>query len=52
MICQWFLLCTNPADGVVPHPVLGDVPCCLRCARKYDLPIILTEPELEPEGAR
>lgn len=31
-VCQWFLLCDNDADGVVEHPVLGDVPTCRRCA--------------------
>lgn len=29
--CQWFLLCTNPATGTTPHPILGDVPTCARC---------------------
>ena len=31
-ICGWFLLCGRPAVTTVPHPVLGDVPCCDRCA--------------------
>lgn len=30
-ICQWFLLCGNPATDTQPHPVLGDVPICERC---------------------
>lgn len=24
-MCEWFLLCENPATGVLEHPVLGDV---------------------------
>ena len=35
--CEWFALCDHPADGVVSHPVLGDVPTCERCATKLDL---------------
>jgi hypothetical protein len=31
-VCQWFALCTNPATVIVPHPILGDVPACIRCA--------------------
>lgn len=38
--CQWFARCPNPADGVVPHPILGNVPCCKRCATKLDLTLI------------
>lgn len=30
--CQWFLMCDRPAVTTVKHPVLGDVPCCQRCA--------------------
>jgi hypothetical protein len=30
--CKWFLRCTNPATTTVPHPILGDVPCCQGCA--------------------
>jgi hypothetical protein len=37
--CEYFALCTNPADGVTKHPVLGDVPTCQRCAGKFDLPL-------------
>lgn len=37
--CQWFARCSNPADGIVEHPILGEVPCCDRCARQLDLPI-------------
>ena len=31
-LCQWFLKCFEPAVEMVPHPVLGQVPCCARCA--------------------
>jgi hypothetical protein len=30
--CMWFALCKNEAVTTVPHPILGDVPCCQRCA--------------------
>jgi hypothetical protein len=26
------LKCFEPAVEMVPHPVLGQVPCCARCA--------------------
>lgn len=45
--CRWFLLCANPADGVVKHPILGDVPTCRSCAEKHDLPL---EEEFEEPG--
>lgn len=32
--CQWFALCVNDATQLVPHPILGDVPACDRCADK------------------
>jgi hypothetical protein len=32
--CSWFLLCENPATMTKPHPVLGPVPICDRCAAK------------------
>lgn len=35
MTCQWFA--PNEADGTIAHPVLGDVPCCQRCAGKVGL---------------
>lgn len=35
--CEWFALCDRPADGTVKHPILGNVPCCKRCADKLDL---------------
>lgn len=38
--CRWFAGCTNPAEGTVAHPVLGDVPTCRRCASKLDLELV------------
>lgn len=32
--CEYFALCDRPADGTVSHPILGDVPCCTRCAER------------------
>jgi len=31
--CRWFLLCKEPAVRNVPHPVLGEVPCCEKHAQ-------------------
>ena len=31
--CQWFVMCDEPADGVLAHPLFGYLPCCARCAR-------------------
>ncbi len=31
--CFWFAMCDREATCVVAHPILGDVPCCGRCAR-------------------
>lgn len=36
-MCEYYLLCTNPAEGTVTHPILGEVPTCARCANKHDL---------------
>lgn len=33
-MCEWFLLCKNEAVTTEPHPILGDVPICQRCADK------------------
>jgi hypothetical protein len=32
--CEWFLLCANEATTTEPHPILGQVPICVRCAEK------------------
>ncbi|ASR86537.1 hypothetical protein SEA_CHANGELING_85 [Mycobacterium phage Changeling] len=29
--CMWFARCTNPANGLREHPVLDQVPICVRC---------------------
>lgn len=34
MTCTWFTLCTNPVQGAIVHPVLGEVPACARCAER------------------
>lgn len=38
--CRWFARCDLPADGIVKHPILGDVPTCKRCAGKLGLDLI------------
>ena len=35
-VCEWFALCENPATREHPHPVLGSVPICDRCAAKVE----------------
>lgn len=30
--CEWFAMCDNRAIGTLPHPVIGPVPICERCA--------------------
>ena len=37
IVCQWFLLCTLPADRLIHHPVLSYVPTCQHCADKLGL---------------
>lgn len=34
--CQAFALCDRPATGGYPHPILGAVLSCERCASKLD----------------
>jgi len=33
-LCQWFALCTRPANGTESHPIIGEVPICDRCREK------------------
>ena len=33
-VCAWWALCTRPATGTQPHPILGPVPICGPCAEK------------------
>jgi hypothetical protein len=35
-LCEWFAKCTNPANGLRDHPVLGQVPICQRCDDKIE----------------
>lgn len=35
--CEWFALCANDSAGTIKHPILGDVPCCQRCADKLEM---------------
>lgn len=44
-MCEWYALCANLAVGTTPHPILGPVPICDRCAQRHNLPVTLT-----PEG--
>lgn len=30
--CQWFAGCENVATAILPHPILGPVNVCKRCA--------------------
>lgn len=38
--CAWFVGCQNAADGIVVHPILGDVPTCQRCTDKLGLDLV------------
>lgn len=40
VLCGWFALCENVADGYVEHPALGPVPTCERCATRFDLDLV------------
>jgi len=35
-LCEWFALCDNIATATEPHPVIGSVPICDRCAAKLE----------------
>lgn len=37
--CEWFALCANPAEGLLPHPALEWVPTCARCAGRAEEPL-------------
>lgn len=43
-LCEWYALCMNAAVGTTPHPVLGDVPICVRCAKKHELNVTVYLP--------
>jgi hypothetical protein len=47
-VCQWYALCTNRAEGVLPHKILGDVPTCSRCAAKHDQTLLPFPTAAEP----
>lgn len=32
--CEWFAYCVNITARSVSHPVLGQVPICIRCFNK------------------
>lgn len=34
--CEQYALCENDAAYLVPHPVLGAVPTCERCAERVE----------------
>lgn len=40
MSCQYFALCDNEAIGVVVNPILGNVPCCQRCADRVGVTLL------------
>lgn len=48
-MCDWYAACDNPPDGVVSHPVLGDVLTCERCAARHSLD--LRVPEFSEHGS-
>lgn len=35
LVCQQYARCTNTTLTVLPHPILGPVPCCTRCANRF-----------------
>lgn len=34
--CEWFAACDRPAVTLTPHPLIGKVPTCQRCAEKLE----------------
>jgi len=36
LICEWFIMCDNPATMTRSHPSLGEVPICKRCNDKME----------------
>ena len=32
--CEWFAYCDNITARTISHPVLGQVPICIRCFNK------------------
>jgi len=36
VLCCWFAACTNEADRLRRHPILGDTPICGRCDDRCD----------------
>lgn len=36
VMCAWFALCDHTATALEPHPALGPVPICDRCAAKNE----------------
>lgn len=37
LTCKYFARCTNGTRNMVKHPTLEAVPCCDRCAGRFDL---------------
>lgn len=42
-VCGYFAFCTNVAEGTIPHPILGDVPTCQRCADRVGLALEVSD---------
>lgn len=34
MQCEWFSQCDRDVEYLTPHPIIGYVPTCVRCAAK------------------
>lgn len=48
MICAWFAGCTNPVEGAIVHPILGEVPACARCAEHAEQPLVTLDEREDP----